>query len=142
MAKKEVKEESLGERTEDVREEVLDGAPDAVEPITNTEVSDADTFVGTEKTVPSERNTAARAVITNHTPAGMAADIHQVLVSVSQHTRRDAEVYEEVRALYDKYKSDKELPDDVRRHMIAVKQNLEPGARAHEHVRALLEKYV
>lgn len=135
-------ETDLEVRANDVREDVLADVPDKVQQGDNLEVGAADTFVDTEKTSPAERNANSRAVLTNHTLAGMPADVHQVLVGVAQHSLRDAQVYEEVKALTDKYKTEEGLSDEVRNALVAIKRNLEPLARSHEKARMLLEKHV
>lgn len=141
MAKK--NEADLEAKTEDVREDVLDSR-DNSEPdlsaASNDELPPADYFVGSEKTIPAER---VRPVVTNTTPAGMPADVHQVMVGLAQATNvHEATVYQEIVQVLEKYADGEGLSSEVRAHLEKAKNILTPKARLHLRTKELLEKHV
>ena len=144
-------DELLQEEIQEDREYVLDGADPArdvarhVSSRTNTELNAPDHFVNSEKTLPHERvSFGNRAMVTNHTLAGLPSDVHQALVATSQLHRNEAAAYREVQAVLNKYRaghSDYHFQPDVLSHLEAIEKELKPGADFDEESRNLLEKY-
>lgn len=122
------------------REDILDDGFESADPGTNLEVGEADSYTGSEKVSPAEKATNSRAVVSNHTLAGMPSDAHQVMVSVAQHTREHAMVHEEVHALLEKHRDSGELSPEVKSHLEKAKAALAPLAALHFKTRMLLEK--
>jgi hypothetical protein len=136
---------SFDERTDEQRGDILDGLDKRVDPASdNLEIGEADNFVNSEKTYPSERAPHQHAMVTNHTPHGLPADAHQALVSLAQQHRQEASAYEEVGALLEKYKTDDSdnIHPEVRAFLEEYHASLAPSAKRYEKTRHLLEKHV
>lgn len=143
-------DELLSDQAEKDREAVLEEDPaiavsKRASESDNREILAADTFVNAEKTAPAERASfGRRTLVTNHTVAGLPADVHQALVSSSRLRREDAMAFREVQAVLVKYTgshSDLALPEDVRGHLEDELNALELPASLDESARVLLEKY-
>lgn len=140
-------DELLSDQAEKDREEVLVDTVASRDRLAaesgNRELEGADRLVNTEKTLPHERASfSRRTLVTNHTIAGLPADVHQALVSSSQLRRNEAMAYREVQAVLSKYAdSAHEMPDEVFQHLDEELSALEEAAKFDERARVLLEKY-
>lgn len=142
-------DELLSEQAQKDREAILEEEDPAIRinrvasGSDNREILAADTFVNAEKTAPAERASfGRRTLVTNHTVAGLPADVHQALVSSSRLRRNEAMAFREVQAVLAKYnQGELALPEDVREHLENELMVLEPAGALDENARVLLEKY-
>jgi hypothetical protein len=127
--------------TEEERDAILEDVPESALPVTNTELSNADTFTGSEKTTTAERNRNMRAASgQNVTIMGMPSDVHQAVVAVAQRFKDHAQVHEELVALLAKYEGTDEVNSEVHAVLKEAEKFLARGAKVYTDAHVALEK--